>query len=57
MFICKECYLKNTYDSFWWDIAPKSKGKCEVCEKGDVCADIHHSKIPNEKYSGTKKTT
>ena len=46
MFICRECYLKNTNDSFWWDIAPKSNGGCEDCGSSKTCADIFHSKIP-----------
>lgn len=49
MFICKPCYqeLNEGGDSFWWDLAGKSRGTCEQCDKpGQMCADIHHSKVP-----------
>ena len=47
MFICEKCATKRKVDSFYFVIAPRSRGTCELCNEYAACYDIHHSKIPD----------
>jgi len=57
MFVCEDCLkkYKETMLPFW--LMPKSRGNCEDCGQGAVCADIHHSNlIPKNKPKKTKNS-
>ena len=41
MFICTTC-LETKTENFG---VPHSHGKCEICDKTDLCVDIHHRDI------------
>lgn len=56
MFICKKCYGEDR-DSFFFEIALKSVGSCELCEEHNVCADIHHARLPEKTINFKKSTT
>ena len=41
MFICTTC-LETKTENFG---VPCSHGKCELCDKTDLCVDIHHNDL------------
>jgi hypothetical protein len=49
MFYCEQCRQKKDWPPYDWmrDIAPKSRGSCEICGNNAVCYDIASSKLPS----------
>ena len=46
MFICNEC-AEDTVDYCIYALAVSSYGPCEICNKKNMCKDVHEDSVPD----------